>query len=267
MIPVLCSDCSLLSHLILESMNSGIIRFSQIRKKPRLSTGRACPGLARRTDVGTNQQFAPGGQIGTSPPIFIAEYPWKGAPGTMQNSPLPPNGIASQSKRAYLTGALVLAGSFILVYFWLQGFLMLAVELPANGIGMPNPCIWQYSLSNDLIWSGNTAIPFLVFVLLSMLMFMLRLARRKTNSNLPLEFGLLNLLFTAGGTGLFILLSLIYGLIFQIPGFGNWNLRLFGCEPTDAFLPGMAALGIMTAVLITFQATGWLQNPSTKRHR
>lgn len=185
----------------------------------------------------------------------------------MENPPLPTNSIASKSKRTYLTGALVLAGSLALVYFWLQAFLMIAVELPANGIGAPNPCVWQYSLSTDLIWRGNSAIPFLVFLLFSSVTFLLRLAQKKPNFNLPLEFGLLNLLFTAGGTGLFILLSLIYGLIFQIPGFGYWNLRLFGCEPTDGFLPGMAALGIMTVMLFTFQATGWLQTPSMKGHR
>lgn len=173
----------------------------------------------------------------------------------------------TKSMLAHLKGVLVLGGSLILVYLWLQGFLIFTVELPANGIGVLNPCIWQYSLSTDLIWSGNTAVPFFFFLLLSALMFLLRLARKTPNVNLPLEFGVLNLLFTAGGTGLFILLFLIYGLIFLIPGLGTWNLRLFGCEPTDTFLPGMAALGIMTVTLIAFQATGWLQIPSTKRHR
>lgn len=184
----------------------------------------------------------------------------------MENSP---NTLktTTNSRLAHLNGVLVLVGSLVLVYFWLQGFLIFTVELPANGIGVLNPCIWQYSLSTDLIWSGNTAIPFLVFLLLSALMFMLRLARRTPNVNLPLEFGILNLLFTTGGTGLFILLFLIYGLIFLIPGLGTWNLRLFGCEPTDTFLPGMAALGIMSVTLFVFQATGWLQNPSKNSHR
>lgn len=185
----------------------------------------------------------------------------------MENPTPQLNQNESKQKRARLTGALVLAGSLALVYFWLQGFLTFTVELPANGIGVANLCIWQYSLSTDLIWSGNTATPFLVFLLISAVIFLLRLARKKPNVNLALEFGLLNLLFVAGGTGLFFLFFLIYGLIFLIPGFRTWNLQLFGCEPTDAFLPGMAALGIMTAVLFTFQATGWLQNPTAKRHR
>lgn len=185
----------------------------------------------------------------------------------MENPPLPTNSNASKQNQTRLMGALVLAGSLALVYFWLQGFLTFTIELPANGIGVPNLCIWQYTLSTDLIWSGNTAIPFLAFLLLSALNFLLRLARKRPNTNLPLEFGLLNLLFAVGGTGLFMFFFLIYTIILLIPGAETLSLHVFGCKPTDAFLPGMAALGISTVMLFAFQGTGWLHKPSTEKHR
>jgi len=119
----------------------------------------------------------------------------------------------SKRNRGRLAGMLVLAGSLALVYLWLQGFLIFTVELPANGIGILNSCIWQYSLSTDLIWRGNPAVSFVIILLLSFSMFFLRLARNKPNANLQLEFGILNLLFMAGGTALFVLISLVFVLI------------------------------------------------------
>lgn len=176
------------------------------------------------------------------------ENPSKKASGTFQNS-----------KRSHLTGLLVLVGSLILVYIWLQGFILFTVEIPANGIGMSNLCSWQVSLSNDLVWSGNTAVPFLIVLHLSGLMFLLRMSRKKPNANLPMEFGVLNLLFVAGGTALFILSTLLTVLLYLLPGSQTWNMRFFGCEPAGAFLPGMFTITIVTAALLISQATGWLE--------
>lgn len=169
------------------------------------------------------------------------------------------NEVISNPKSMRFAGALFLLGSLILVYFWLQGFSSIAIEIPANGIGMSNLCDWQVSLSNNLVLSSNTNTPFLIFLHLSALLFLFRGSRKKLNFTLPLEFGILNILYVVVGTGIFFLLILLTILIYQIPGSDTWNMRLFGCEPTSTVLPGLFTITLVTAGLVISQATGWLQ--------
>lgn len=164
----------------------------------------------------------------------------------------------SHPKSVTMIGSVLLLVSLALVYFWMQIFFLFAIELPVNGIGMSNICAWQYSFSNDFVWSGHSNTPFLIFVHMMAFLFIGRLWRKKHSSILPLEFGVLNILFIVAGTCVFILMALINIVVLIIPGGAGWTSALLDCEPTFLAVPGIVTTPLMILVLVYSQTTGWL---------
>ena len=165
--------------------------------------------------------------------------------------------LLSHPKSTLLIGSLVLFISLALLDFWLKVFFLFAIEIPVNGIGMSNLCSWQYSLSNDFVWSGDSSTPFLVLFHLLAFLFVFRLWRKKQLSTLPLEFGTSIIFFMIVGTGVFIFTALLDLLAQIVPGH-TWMNALLGCEPTLLVLPGIITTLLMTIGLAYSLATGWL---------
>ncbi len=181
--------------------------------------------------------------------------------------------VSSKSRRflshpvlRFSIGLLVFLFSLVWVYSWLQVFLLTAIEIPANGIGLSNLCDWQYSLSSELVWSGNTEVPFIVLLIVTAGLFAWRLAREHQPSHLLLEFGILNLLFVSVGTLVFILAALANVVVLMIPGNETRLALLLDCKPIFPVLPGLLTTRLMTAGLIYSQATGWLMQRISSGH-
>jgi len=169
----------------------------------------------------------------------------------------------SQPIITLVSGVLILAFSFILLRLWFSVFLVFMSEFPVNGIGMDlsKYCNMQIEFSNYFSgWRNSGDIPLLIIFHGSTFLFIFRSREKEQLSMLPLEFGVLNILFLALGTALFIC-GLIVGL-FVSTGIGlvsgSDGFLLLGCKTTAGFWPGLIASILTTAGLFVSQANGWL---------
>jgi hypothetical protein len=113
------------------------------------------------------------------------------------------------------SGALLLL-SLVLLYTWLSLFFTTATSRGGSicwGTGC-DEAAWQAALARRLGrsfgGSGPTLKPFLVVFHISLIIFIIRSGQRETRAFLPLEFGMLNMLWMLAGTAAFVLVYFGY---------------------------------------------------------
>ncbi|MCE5207557.1 MAG: hypothetical protein LLG42_04515 [Chloroflexi bacterium] len=129
-------------------------------------------------------------------------------------------------------------------------------------------CQLQINFSNYFsTWTQRSFLPLLVIFHGSAFIFLFRARKEEAIlPGLPLEFGILNLLFPVSGTMVFIF-GLIVEIIsaFVINGLpGSDNILFSACKTTRGFYPGLIATILSTAGLFYSQATGWLGRVITR---
>ena len=125
------------------------------------------------------------------------------------------NGVVS-GRLILGAGALLLILSLILLHTWLTLFFTIATSRGGNvcwGTGC-DEAEWQAALSHRLGRSfedsGATIKPFLFIFHISLIIFIVRSGQGQARAFLPLEFGILNILWMLAGTAAFMLIYFSY---------------------------------------------------------